>query len=111
MDESPLPFRAHGVLELAAKKTHVVCLQKVLGIGGVPLELAVEKGNSPTVLKPAKNEFLFAFALAFLINARQSYGQGNEQKCDHHQDGDERVPISRGSPRLTAGWGVRLFGA
>jgi hypothetical protein len=71
MNKAPFSARRHRVRPRPAQKTEIIGVQQFLNGIGIPIELLLEKVNSARVLVTTKDEFLFALALRFLMNAGQ----------------------------------------
>jgi hypothetical protein len=91
VDETPLPFLAHRVGISLAQEAYAVGFEKLFDVGGKALELPMKGVNSPRILRPPKDEFLLALALALLIHTRERHGQGYQQQRGHQHDRQQRI--------------------
>jgi len=80
VDETPLPFRVHGVRVCLAEEAQAVCLQQLLGGRWKALKLTMEKGDGARILVAAEDKLRFALALRLLVNTRERYGERNNQQ-------------------------------
>ena len=113
MDEPPLPIGGHRVSKFLPQEAPSISqLRQFAEAGWVSLELLVKARDGASVLRAAEDEFLFALALALLINAGQRDSQADQQDGggDHDKQQRETGIESWTADSVTAGWANQRFG-
>jgi hypothetical protein len=92
MDEPPLPTGRHRVSKfLPQEAISVGQLCQFVDAGWESLKLLVEVRDSARVLRAAEDEFLFALALALLIDTGQHGSQADQYEGGCKHDKQQRV--------------------